>query len=410
MTLKRFWINTYNKNFLKLTMLVNADFHIHSCFSMASSKDMLIRNIAPKSALKGLQLLGTGDAFHPRWLDIIEESTTCSEDGIYSSDGMDFVLSCEVEGKNRIHHLIIIPDMGTARELSEKLPSKNKLHDGRPKTQLGGAELLEMVRDYDCLIGPAHAFTPWTGMYKSFDSIYDCYEKKPDFVELGLSADTFMADTVGELKDFVFLSNSDAHSPWPHRLGREFNQIELEDISYSSIKKAIKKRDVKANYGLIPNLGKYHMTACTKCHKLVDPAIAKESRMKCGCGGTIKKGVDFRISEIADYTKPHHPDFRPQYVHLMPLAELISTVCDKGVTTKTVQNIWQKLVNTFGTEINVLVNTPVEEIENIDSKVALAINAFRTNTLDVVPGGGGKYGEIIFNKQEKEKIITLDNF
>ena len=395
-------------------MLVNADFHIHSCFSMASSKDMLIKNMAPKSKLKGLQLLGTGDAFHPGWLDIIERSTVPTGEGIYSSDDMDFILTTEVEGKNKIHHLIIIPDIDIARELSEKLPSKNKNQDGRPKTQLDGAEILDLVRQYDCLIGPAHAFTPWTGMYKSFNSIYECYDKKPDFVELGLSADTFMADTVGELKDFVFLTNSDAHSPWPHRLGREFNQIELEDISFSSVKKAIKHKDVKANYGLFPNLGKYHMTACTKCYKLIDPVVAKENNMKCGCGGRIKKGVDFRISEIADFKRPRHPDFRPPYVHLMPLAELISTVYDKGVTTKTVQGKWQKMIDEFSTEIDVLINVAINDIEKIDSNVSRAIEAFRNGTIDVVPGGGGKYGEILLDKPpakpKSEKIITLDNF
>lgn len=242
-------------------MLVNADFHVHSCFSMASSKDMLIKNMAPMAKVKGLNILGTGDAFHPKWLDIIEQSTTYSGNGIYNRDDMDFVLTTEVEAKNRIHHLIIIPDIDIARELSEKLPSKNKTVDGRPKTNLSGVELLEMVREYDCLIGPAHAFTPWTGMYKSFDSIYDCYEKKVDFVELGLSADTFMADKISELKDFAFLTNSDAHSPWPHRLGREFNQISLKDISFDSIKHAFKHNTINANYGLVPNLGKYHMTA-----------------------------------------------------------------------------------------------------------------------------------------------------
>ncbi|WP_298500510.1 TIGR00375 family protein [uncultured Methanobrevibacter sp.] len=395
-------------------MLVNADFHVHSCFSMASSKDMLIKNMAPKSKLKGLQLLGTGDAFHPAWLNMIEAETSYLGDGIYAFEDMNFVLTTEVEGKNKIHHLIIIPNIEIARELSDKLPSKNKAADGRPKTQLGGAEILEMVRDYDCLIGPAHAFTPWTGMYKSFDSIYDCYDKKPDFVELGLSADTFMADTVGELKDFPFLSNSDAHSPWPHRLGREFNQIELQDISFSSIKHAIKHKDIKANYGLIPNLGKYHMTACTKCYKLIDPVIAKENRMKCSCGGTIKKGVDFRISEIADYSQPKHPDFRPDYIHLMPLAELISTVYGKGVTTKTVQGKWQELIDCFATEIDVLINASIEEIGNIDSKIAPAIESFRNKTINVIPGGGGKYGEISFDKRltkpKTEKIVTLDNF
>ncbi|MBR1611822.1 MAG: phosphotransferase, partial [Methanobrevibacter sp.] len=107
-------------------MLVNADFHIHSCFSMASSKDMLIKNIAPKASQKGLQLVGTGDALHPGWLDIIEESTTYSGDGIYTTEDVDFVLTTEVEAKHRIHHVIIIPNLEIARELSQKLPSKNK--------------------------------------------------------------------------------------------------------------------------------------------------------------------------------------------------------------------------------------------------------------------------------------------
>ena len=98
-------------------MLVNADFHVHSCFSMASSKDMLIENIAPKARLKGLGLMGTGDGLHPKWLDIIEESTSYSGDGIYSTQNMDFVITTEIEGKNKIHHLIIIPDIGIAREL-----------------------------------------------------------------------------------------------------------------------------------------------------------------------------------------------------------------------------------------------------------------------------------------------------
>ena len=195
------------------------------------------------------------------------------------------------------------------------------------------------------------------------------------------------------MKDFVFLTNSDAHSPWPHRLGREFNQIEMEDISYSSLKKAFKHRTIKANYGMLPNLGKYHMTACTKCYKIVDPEIAKENKMKCSCGGRIKKGVDYRIYEISDYSKPSHPNHRPPYIHLMPLAEIIGTVYDKGVTTKTVQSIWQRLIDKFA-----------------------GIEGFRNKTLQVTPGGGGKYGEISFNgelpeiKDEKEQSTSLDDF
>lgn len=397
-------------------MLVNADLHVHSCFSMATSKDMIINNMAPKASEKGLQLVGTGDGFHPKWLEIIEESTEYKGDGIYSKDGTDFVLTTEVEGKSKIHHLIIMPSIEIAYELSDKLVSKNKYSDGRPRSPMEGNEILEMVREYDCMVGPAHAFTPWTGMYKSFDSIYDCYDKKPDFVELGLSADTDMADTVKELADFPFLTNSDAHSPWPHRLGREFNQIEMEDISYTSLKKAFKHKTIKANYGLLPNLGKYHMTACTSCYKLIDPEVAKERKMRCTCGGRIKKGVDFRISEISDYDEPKHPEHRPPYIHLMPLAEMISLVYDKGVTTKTVQSRWQKLIDTFGPEIDILINTPIEEIAKVDEKLPKAISGFRNKTLHVSPGGGGKYGEFSFNEDiEKREVeskpsITLDNF
>jgi uncharacterized protein (TIGR00375 family) len=382
---------------------------------MASSKDMLIQNIAPKAKLKGLQLMGTGDAFHPTWLNIIEENTTYAGDGIYSTEDCDFVLTVEIEGEKKIHHLIIMPTIEIAKEIANRLVSSNKSKDGRPRTKMNGAEIMDLAKEYDTLMGPAHAFTPWTGIYKSYDSIYDCYGRKPDFLELGLSADTDMADTIKELQDIPFLSNSDAHSPWPHRLGREFNQIELKDISFSSLKHAIKHNDIKANYGLVANLGKYHMTACTKCYKLVNHLIAQDDKMKCSCGGRIKKGVDYRISEIATWNEPHHPDFRPPYIHLMPLAEILSMVYNKGVTTKTIQSKWQVLIDNFGPEIEILIKTPLDEIKKIDPKVAIAIESFRNKSLSIIPGGGGKYGEIAFDKnlekvKSKESRLTLDNF
>lgn len=397
-------------------MIVNADLHIHSCFSMATSKDMVIANIAPQAKLKGLQLMGTGDALHPGWLDIIENSTEYIGDGIYSTPDCDFVLSTEIEAEKKIHHLIFIPTIEIAREIGDKLVSTNKNKDGRPRTKMNGKEIMDLVKEYDCLIGPAHAFTPWTGMYKTFDSIYDCYGRKPDFLELGLSADTDMADKIKELQDIPFLSNSDAHSPWPHRLGREFNQIDLEDISFSALKSSIKNNKIKTNYGLVPNLGKYHMTACTKCYKLIDPELAIQNKMKCSCGGTIKKGVDFRISQIATWDKPHHPDFRPPYIHLMPLAEIISMVYDKGITTKTVQGKWKELIDNIGNEIEILINAPIEKIAKVNPEIVPGIEAFRNKSIHISPGGGGQYGKISFDDKlterevEKSNKMTLDHF
>ncbi|MGB4362707.1 MAG: TIGR00375 family protein [Methanothermobacter tenebrarum] len=377
-------------------MIINADLHIHSCFSQATSQKMTIKNIAPQAKLKGLDLVGTGDGFHPKWLKMIIEDTEATEDGIYSHDDCDFIITSEVEDLRRVHHLLILPSIETAMELKEKLPSSNINKEGRPKVRMRGSEIMDLVHEYDGLIGPSHAFTPWTSLYKSYDSYKDCYGKAPDFLELGLSADTDMADRIKELHDIPFLTNSDAHSPWPHRLGREFNQFKVDEISFSAIKRSIKGKKIRANYGFDPRLGKYHLTACTRCYKVYKPEEAIKLGMKCSCGGTIKKGVDYRIHEIATWKKPHHPSHRPPYIHIMPLAEIISMKHGKGVTTRYVQRIWGKLVEEFGNEIRALLDAPLDKIREVDGETALAIRAFRNGSLVIIPGGGGRYGEIRF--------------
>jgi uncharacterized protein (TIGR00375 family) len=400
-------------------MIINSDLHIHSLYSMATSKNMVISTIASQSKLKGLDLIGTGDAFHPGWLQIIEKSTESSETGIYSIKNCDddsqtrllktvenpetetshckFILTAEVEDQNRVHQLIVLPSIESAYEIREKLPSKNIDKEGRPRVNMNGAELMDLIRDHDGLIGPAHAFTPWTSIYKEFDSIYDCYNDTPDFLELGLSADTDMADRIEELQDIPFISNSDAHSPWPHRLGREFNEIEIKEMTYDAFKDAIRGKKVVGNYGFDPRLGKYHETGCVRCYQTFTIEEAKELKMRCPCGGLIKKGVKDRISDIAKWDEPHHPEFRPQYTHILPLAEIISLVYGKGITTVFVQKIWKELVQTFGSEIEVLIYAPLDEIARVESKLAEVIKSFRDNTLKILPGAGGNYGKILLD-------------
>lgn len=399
-------------------MIIRSDLHIHSLYSMATSKKMVISTIASQAKLKGLDLVGTGDAFHPEWLQIIEDNTEPSDNGIYSVKECDddiqtrlktvensetkiakckFILTVEVEDKNRVHQLIVLPSIESARQIREELISKNIDKEGRPRIEMKGAEIMELVKSYDGLIGPSHAFTPWTSIYKEFDSIYDCYDDTPAFLELGLSADTDMADRIEELQDIPFLSNSDAHSPWPHRLGREFNEIEIKEMTYKSFKDAIGAKKVVGNYGFDPRLGKYHETGCVRCYKTFSIEEARKLKMRCPCGGLIKIGVKDRISDMATWDEPHHPDFRPHYIHILPLAEIISLVYGKGITTVFVQKIWKEMVQEFGSEIEVLIYAPLEEISKTNSKLADTIGSFRNKTLKIQPGAGGMYGKIILD-------------
>jgi uncharacterized protein (TIGR00375 family) len=412
-------------------MIISADLHIHGRYSMATSKKMIPTVIASQAKLKGLDLVGTGDAFHSKWLEIIKDTVEETEKGIYSvnignkeekfeygasssESGSRFILTAEVEDIKRVHHLLIIPHLEAAYGIREKLRG-NLDSDGRPKVRMKGEEIMDLAHDFECIMGPSHAFTPWTSIYKEYDSIYDCYGRKPDFLELGLSADTDMADRIEELQDIPFLTNSDAHSPWPHRLGREFNEIDVKDISYKSITDAIGEKNITANYGFNPRLGKYHKTACTRCFKIYDIEEAKKLKMRCPCGGTIKKGVDYRISELAKWKEPHNPEHRPPYIHILPLAEIISLGYDKGITTVFVQNIWKELVQKFGSEIAALIYAPLEELKNIDEKLGTLIKSFRDNTLKIQSGGGGRYGKIILEdppNEEDEKPVnrTLDAY
>lgn len=403
-------------------MIINADLHIHSKYSMATSKNMDPDAMAPQAKLKGLDLVATGDALHNKYLETLKDTLIETSEGIFSikngrSTDSKFILTVEVEDLKRVHHLILIPSFESAYNMREEFKG-NLNSDGRPKVRMNGAEIMDIAHTNNCLIGPSHAFTPWTSIYKAHDSLIDCYGKKPDYLELGLSADSEMADHIKELQDITFLTNSDAHSPWPHRLGREFNEIEVDDLTFKDVTKSILDKKIKANYGFDPRLGKYHKTACIKCYRIFKVKEALDLKMKCPCGGVIKKGVDYRIYELSDWTESHHPPHRPPYIHILPLAEILSLIYNKGVTTVFVQKIWKELVNKFGNEINVLIHSSLDEIDEVDPKLTPIIRAFRDNNLFIRTGGGGKYGEILLNPQDRDiednksdfKDNTLDKY
>jgi len=272
--------------------------------------------------------------------------------------------------------------------------------DGRPHVRLNGEQLVECVEEVSGLLGPSHAFTPWTAVYKEYNSLGECYGRhagKVKFLELGLSADTDMADRIPELRGVVFLSNSDCHSPLPHRLGREFNRLLLKELAFNEIKKAIERKDGRKftlNVGLNPKEGKYHLSACTRCFIRFKVEDALNLKWRCPeCRGLIKKGVSDRINELASFKEPKHPEHRPRYIRCLPLAEVISlSIGVKTLTSSRIQDLWKKFVDSFGTEINVLIDAHVSELKKVDSSVASIIEKFRSDRLQYVSGGGGQYG------------------
>jgi uncharacterized protein (TIGR00375 family) len=364
---------------------------------------MRIKRIAEESKRKGIELVATGDCLHSKWL---EEINQCKQidDGTLELDGTRFIYGTEVEDSNRVHHLLFFPAYSSLIEFKEKIKSYsiNLESDGRPNLRLDGEQIAELAKDIEVLIGPAHSFTPWTALYAYHDSLKSCYgELTPyiSFIELGLSADSDYADRISELSRVTFLTNSDAHSPHPVRLAREFNRFEVEDATFEEVKKALLReggRRCILNVGLPPQEGKYNESACIACHRHFSLREAILRKWRCGCGGKIKKGVKDRVSEIANQPISIHPSYRPPYLHIIPLAEIIAAALEQSSPfTKRVTDEWLTLIKSFGNEVKVLVDARIEDITKVAAPaVVKAIQAFREDKVTIHPGGGGEYGRI----------------
>lgn len=401
-------------------MIINSDLHIHSHYSAATSPRMDLHTLAKEATRKGIQLLGTGDCLHPKWLKGIRELE--ERDGVFyfedkeeEGKNTNFVLTVEVEDARRVHHLLILPTIAKAEELYESFRkySRDIDSDGRPSLRLSGEEIAERAKDAEALIGPCHAFTPWTALYAYHNSLRECYGDMVgyvSFVELGLSADSSYADRIEELRALTFLTNSDAHSPYPIRLAREFNRFHVEDMSFEELKAAIERkrgRKPVLNVGVPPAEGKYNESACIRCYRHYSLSDAVINKWRCECGGMIKKGVRDRVNELANCDGAH-PEHRPPYLHLIPLAMIIGLALHKSASSKTVTGIWESLLAEFGTEVNVLVDASMDDFHassgfNLDASVVEAIEAFREGKIRVIPGGGGKYGAIELNAKGSEE-------
>ncbi len=410
-----------------------ADFHIHSRFSRATSQRMNVDEITRFARIKGLNLVGTGDFTHPKWLEELrEELVEISDTNLYGTakhpdSPVHYMITAEVStiftfegGVKKIHHIILTPSLETVVQVNERLARYGDLSiDGRPTLDMTAPQLVEevmQVSDENVVI-PSHAWTPWFsifGAFSGFDRVEDCYQDMTRHIpalETGLSSDPPMNWRLSVLDKFALVSNSDSHSGWPWRIGREANVFELERLTYQEVVDAIRKKDPKRFKFTIetnPAYGKYHWTGHRNCNVSLPPQEAIKFGNRCPvCRRKLTKGVEQRVEELADRPVDFKPEEAIGYMHLLPLSEIIATVLGvKYPGAQKVWNVYNPLVARFGDEYTVLMDASEEEISQIvDPRIAEAIVRVREGKVKVIPGYDGVYGQLVFFEEEKKERV-----
>ncbi len=393
---------------------------------------MNIDEITRFARVKGLNLVGTGDFTHPRWLEELNKNLVkVPNTGLYKPvKDVESPVHCMITGEictifpfegqvKKIHHVLLTPSLEIAVQINERLARYGSLTvDGRPILDVTASQLVEEVLEIsdDNVVIPAHVWTPWFsifGAFSGFNRVEDCYQDTTRHIfalETGLSSDPPMNWRLSTLDRFALISNSDSHSAWPWRIGREANVFELETLTYFEVVDAIRKKDGRFKFTIETNpaYGKYHWTGHRNCNVSLSPQEATKLRGICPvCRKVLTKGVEQRVEELADRPAGFRPESAVGYMHLLPLSEIISTLLD--VTYPGVQKVWKvynALVERFGNEYAVLVDAPKEEMsEIVDPKIAEAIVRVREGNVKVIPGYDGVYGQLALFEREKEKML-----
>ena len=399
-------------------MKIFADLHLHSKYSRATSKDLTIPNLDKYARIKGLNLLGTADFTHPDW--IAELKQYLHEDGTgipKSANGMSYVFQTEVssiytqDGKGRrVHNIILAPTFEIVDQINAHLAKKGNLRsDGRPI--IGRYPCVDMVEDLkkisaDIEIIPAHIWTPWFSVFGSmsgFNSIQDCFKDQAKHIhalETGLSSDPAMNWRLSQLDRFALISNSDSHSFWPWRIGRECNIFDFEEgkLTYKSLISALHTKNPKEFLGTVevnPAYGKYHVDGHRLCGVSMEPKETRKHNGLCPvCGKPLTIGVLNRVEELADRPEGYMPKNAIPFYTMLPLSEVIANARGEGaVSSKKVWAIFNPLIEKFGSELSVLLDAPREELEKVvEPKVADIILKNRAGAIEVKPGYDGEYG------------------
>lgn len=401
-----------------------ADLHIHSRFSMATSKEGTPENLDFWARKKGISLIGTGDFTHPVWREELKERLVSEGNGLYRlrdasvkeesrkfpGEGTRFVVSGEISsiykknGKTRkVHNVILLPSLEAADAMAQRLEKIGNIHsDGRPILGLDSHDLLEMMLDVcpEGILIPAHIWTPHfsvLGAKSGFDSVEECFEELAPYIhalETGLSSDPAMNWRISKLDRYQLVSNSDAHSP--SKLGREANLLDI-DCSYEGLYRAIQTGEgLEGTVEFFPEEGKYHFDGHRKCGVSLSPVEAERLGGICPvCGKKLTMGVDHRVEQLADRAEGFVKKDGKKYESLVPLPEVISTCMGYSAASKKVQGCFEQMIQTLGTEFDILRNVPSEDIKSCaGERIAEGIENVRTGNVKRIPGYDGEYGKI----------------
>jgi len=403
-----------------------ADLHLHSKYSRATSRDMEVETLALWAKRKGVKLLGTGDFTHPLYFLDLKSKLRSLGNGLFvlkeDPQGTHFMLTAEVSNMftqggrgRRVHTLIFAPSFEVVERINSQLGKLGRLgSDGRPIFGFSAKDLLKMVLDIspDCLLIPAHAWTPWFSIFganSGFDSIPECFAEESKHIysiETGLSSDPEMNWRLSALDDITLISNSDAHSPG--KIGREANIFDCE-LSYPAITQAIRKKDPRKilfTIEFFPEEGKYHFDGHRNCNILFSPQETKKHNALCPvCGKRLTVGVMNRVEELADRPEGAVPAKAIPALHMVPLDEIIADVLRVGANSTSVEKEYLRLVERGGSEFDILLELSPEELSSFTPPLILeGILRVREGRLKITPGYDGVFGKIqIFSAAEREK-------
>ena len=406
-----------------------ADFHIHSKFSRATSKNMDIEHCTTWAKHKGISMLGTGDITHPLWFAEMRKKLKQSDrEGIYTFDGVDFILTGEVNNifpkdnqVRKIHNIVFFSSFEGAEKFNKELEKFTELLiDGRPILQIDARTLVKMVRDADPegFVIPAHIWTPHFSLFGSnsgFDRIEDCFEEETDSIfalETGLSSDPPMNWMISALDKFALVSNSDSHSP--QKIGREANVFSAP-FSFKELKDILKKNDKTRFLFTIeyfPEEGKYHYDGHRLCKIRFSPEESIKNKLICPvCGKKVTVGVLHRVMSLADRKSPDEAKNRIGFKRLVPLDQIIASVYQKEVESSFTQNLYLQTISKLGPEMKILLEVPEQILfSNLPRELATGIKLVREEKLIVIPGYDGEFGTVKINPLLSENQVQQTLF